>query len=184
MNRVWEMWGGVLVAWALAIPVLTAAVYTGVRWRIGRGTPRETAVRHTVAEAGILGGTLPWIWMILTPVNGVREISWVPLRDLVATLTDSASAAVVQVGANLILFVPLGFLLPLRFPRFAGAARMFAVGALISATLEIAQYALDIGRVSSVDDVLMNATGAAVGAALAGMRGPASNRTDQPVPIA
>ncbi|MFE3542630.1 VanZ family protein [Nocardia sp. NPDC059177] len=62
----------------------------------------------------------------------------------------------------------MGFLLPLRFPRLAGAARMTLIGAGLSATLEIAQYAFDLGRVSSIDDVLMNAAGAGLGALLAG----------------
>lgn len=157
------MWGGVLTVWALALPVLAAGGWAALRWRVRRGVARDIALRHTLAEAGILGGTLPWIWMILTPTTGERLVSWVPLVDLAETLTDSATAAVVQVGANLVLFLPLGFLLPLRLPALAGAARLFAVGAVISGSLEIAQYALDLGRVSSVDDVLMNATGAAIG---------------------
>ncbi|MEV6065976.1 VanZ family protein [Nocardia sp. NPDC052001] len=166
MRQVWEMWGGVLTVWALAVPVLVAGIRV-VLW-LRRGQPRAVALRNTLAEAGILVGTVPWIWMILTPTGGERGVSLLPLRDLFDTLGDGPEQAVVQVGANMIVFLPLGLLLPLRLPRFAGVGRMFLVGAALSALLEIAQYALDLGRVSSVDDVLMNASGAAIGAALTG----------------
>ncbi|MGW6728536.1 VanZ family protein [Nocardia sp. NPDC055029] len=167
MGSVWDSWGHVLTVWALAVPTVLATTVLLVRRRIGSGTPRRIALRHSIAEVGILTATLPWVWMILTPTTGERAVSLVPLRDLADTLSAAPTTALVQVGANLVLFVPLGFLLPLRFPRLSGALRMTGVGALLSATLEVAQYVLDLGRVSSVDDVLMNAAGAGVGALLA-----------------
>ncbi|MEU2252048.1 VanZ family protein [Nocardia xishanensis] len=167
MRQVWDAWGHVLIVWLCAVPVLVAAIVSMTRWRMRRGLTPELALRYTVAEAGLAGGTLPWVWMILTPVAAEGAVSAVPLRDLVATLGDSPSSAVIQVGANTLLFVPLGFFLPLRLARFAGVARMTLLGAAVSATLEIAQYVFDLGRISSVDDVLMNAAGAGLGALLA-----------------
>ncbi|MEV6387557.1 VanZ family protein [Nocardia xishanensis] len=167
MRQVWDAWGHVLIVWLCAVPVLVAAIVSMTRWRMRRGVTPELALRYTVAEAGLAGGTLPWVWMILTPVAAEGAVSAVPLRDLVATLGDSPSSAVIQVGANTLLFVPLGFFLPLRLARFAGVARMTLLGAAVSATLEIAQYVFDLGRISSVDDVLMNAAGAGLGALLA-----------------
>lgn len=117
-----------------------------------------------MAEAGILLGTLPWIWMILTPAHGERKVILMPLVDLIETLLEASTNTVVQVVANTILFIPLGFFLPRRFPWFGTVPRMLAVGALLSAGLETAQYVLDLGRWSSIDDVLMNATGAGIGA--------------------
>ncbi|MEV0292759.1 VanZ family protein [Nocardia sp. NPDC050710] len=167
MRQVWDSWGDVLVAWTLAVPLVVIAAGWLVRLRIGRGQPRGEALRSTIAELGILLGTLPWVWMILTPVHGERHVILLPLKDLIETLADASTNTVVQVGANLVLFVPLGFFLPLRFPRFAGVLRMMSVGAALSAALEIAQYVLDLGRYSSIDDVLMNAAGAGIGAYLA-----------------
>jgi glycopeptide antibiotics resistance protein len=91
-------------------------------------------------------------------------VSLVPLHDITATLAGPPTAAVVQFGANLALFVPLGFFLPLRVPRLGGVRRMLFLGAAVSAVLEAAQYAFGLGRVASVDDVLLNAAGAALGA--------------------
>ncbi|WP_162272755.1 VanZ family protein [Nocardia lijiangensis] len=167
MRQVWDAWGHVLTVWACAAPALVAVIVSMTRWRVRRGLTPDLALRYTAAEVGLIAGTLPWVWMILTPVEGEGSISAVPLRDFVATLTDSPSSAFVQIGANTLLFVPLGFFLPLRLPRFAGVLRMTWTGAAVSATLEISQYVFDLGRVSSVDDVLMNAAGAGLGALLA-----------------
>ncbi|NUU24311.1 MAG: VanZ family protein [Streptomycetaceae bacterium] len=165
MGEVWRSWGGVLVVWAVAVPVLAGAAVWGVRLRVRHGRPYHRALRMTLGEVGVLGGTLPWVWMILTPRDAPGGVNLVPFRDIVQTLAGPPSAAVVQVAANLVVFVPLGFCLPLRVPRLAGVRRMLALGAAVSAALEAAQYAFDLGRVASVDDVVMNATGAALGAA-------------------
>ncbi|MEV6276072.1 VanZ family protein [Nocardia sp. NPDC051832] len=167
MRQVWDSWGDVLVVWALAVPMLIVGAGLVFRARVRQGRAPEQAFRDTAAEAGILGGTLPWVWMILTPADGERQVILVPLRDLFETLTEASSNTVVQVTANMVLFLPLGFLLPLRFPRCAGVLRMTLVGAGLSASLEIAQYVLDLGRYTSIDDVLMNAAGAGIGAYLA-----------------
>ncbi|MEV0246165.1 VanZ family protein [Nocardia sp. NPDC050712] len=167
VRQVWDSWGGVLTVWALAVPMLIAGAALVFRWRVRHGRSPEQALRHTAAEAGILGATLPWVWMILTPADGERHVILVPLLDLFETITEASANTVVQVTANTVLFLPLGFLLPLRFPRWSGVLRMTLLGAALSATLEIAQYVLDLGRYSSIDDVLMNAAGAGLGAVLA-----------------
>ncbi|MBB5917648.1 hypothetical protein BJY24_006560 [Nocardia transvalensis] len=167
MRQVWESWGPVLVVWAVGIALMPVVVALLARWQIRTDVPRRIAVRRSVIEVGVVAGTLPWAWMILTPTRGVRAVSLVPLRDIAATVGEVSVDTVVQIGANIAVFLPLGFLLPLRFPRFAGVLRMAVLGAVLSAALEVAQYVLDLGRVSSVDDVLMNAAGAGIGAALA-----------------
>ncbi|MFC9896281.1 VanZ family protein [Nocardia sp. NPDC127579] len=167
MRQVWNSWGDVLTVWGLAMPVLAGCAVLVFRWRVRWGQDPTVAFRHTVAEAGMLGGTLPWVWMILTPAEGERQLILVPLRDLFETIAEASANTVIQVAANLILFLPLGFLLPLRFPRCASVLGITLLGAVLSASLEIAQYALDLGRYTSIDDVLMNMTGAGLGAYLA-----------------
>lgn len=166
MGTVWQAWGQVLIVCAVAAPLVCCLVAVLVRWRIRNGAGARVALRHSVAEVGVLAGTLPWVWMILTPTGGAGAVSLVPLVDLAETLRSDPVTVFVQVGANSLLFLPLGFLLPVRFPRLAGVARMTLVGAGLSAALEVSQYVFDLGRVSSVDDVLMNAAGAAIGAGI------------------
>jgi glycopeptide antibiotics resistance protein len=67
---------------------------------------------------------------------------------------------------NLLVFAALGFFAPMRFAALASLPRVLALAAGCSVLIEVAQYVLQLDRVSSVDDVLLNAVGA-VPAALA-----------------
>ncbi|MDX3385650.1 VanZ family protein [Streptomyces niveiscabiei] len=55
---------------------------------------------------------------------------------------------------------------PIRSRRSRTLGRVAAIAALLSTAVEITQYALAVGRVSSTDDVLLNTAGAVVGALL------------------
>ncbi len=150
MHEVWARWGGVLLASAAAAPVVAAVTLLRAR----------RAGRYGVAEVLLVAGTLPWLWMILTPdAAGGRQLSLVPLRDL---LTLAPPDMFVQIGGNLLVFAALGAFLPVRWT--AGTATVAAVAAAASVTVETLQYALDLGRVSSVDDVLLNTLGAVLAA--------------------
>ncbi|MEV6374132.1 VanZ family protein [Micromonospora musae] len=159
MTQVWRDWGGVLLAACAALPLLALLVAGLARAR--RSTvPAGEAWWRSVAEVGAVAGTVPWVWMILTPRAAPREVDAVPLHDLLDLLTGSPTTAVVQVVGNLLVFAALGFFAPVRLTVLAGPGRLFLLGAAGSVLVELLQYALDLGRVSSVDDVLLNATGA------------------------
>jgi hypothetical protein len=161
MAEVWESWGRVIVVSALAVPLCVMVVW----WRAT--TARATGVggwREPIAEVGAIAGTLPWSWMVMTPVGGPGGVQAVPLVDLYAVLHDSFVPAVVQIGGNLLVFAALGFFLPVRWPL--GAAAVAAIACAGSLTIEILQWTLRLGRVSSVDDILLNTAGAVLAAAL------------------
>ncbi|MEH1124620.1 VanZ family protein [Micromonospora sp. CPCC 206061] len=165
MGQAMRDWGGVIGVSVCALPVVVALVAALAKWRQKRGVPARAAWWRSVAEVGAVAGTLPWIWMILTPGDGPRRVHLVPLRDLAAQLAGDPGTAVVQVGGNLLVFAALGFFAPIRVAALAGPLRLAALGAAGSVVVEVTQYAIDLGRVSSVDDVLLNA----VGAMLAGL---------------
>jgi glycopeptide antibiotics resistance protein len=102
-------------------------------------------------------GTVPFVWIILMPGPGAGivpgRVSLIPLRDLV-------TMGPVGIGGNLLIFAALGFFAPLRFAALASVPRILALGAGCSAVVEALQYVLRLDRVSSVDDVLVNAAGA------------------------
>ncbi len=161
MGQVWRTYGDVLVAFALALPPAAALVGVLTWWR-RRGV--RAAFRLSLAEVGAVVGTAPWIWMTMRPdPGGERRIHLVPLLDLVNLDPD---AVVVQVVGNLLVFAALGFFLPMRWPAFASFWRVAAVAAAGSVLVESLQYVLALGRVSSVDDVLVNALGAGLAALL------------------
>jgi glycopeptide antibiotics resistance protein len=69
---------------------------------------------------------------------------------------------------NVLLFVPLGLFVPLRWPRMRDARRLLTAAALFSLGIEVAQFALGFGRRTSSTDVLLNTVGAALGYLLLG----------------
>lgn len=150
-----------IAASLLALPLVVLAAVGMAAVRRWRGMARRVAWWRSVAEVGMVAGTLPWVWMILTPKDAPRGVHLTPLRDIAVQLTDPATL-VVQIGGNLLVFAALGFFAPIRWPALAHPGRLFAVGAAGSILVELAQYTLDLGRVSSVDDVLVNALGAAL----------------------
>jgi hypothetical protein len=162
---------GVVLVTVAALPVAAAAVWVLARRRSAAGAPQPW--RRSLAEVGIVYGTAPWVWMIMLPGGQASavpgRVSLVPLRDLLTILADGPVRATGQIGGNLLVFAALGFLAPLRFGALRSVPRVLALAAGCSVLVEVAQYVLRLDRVSSVDDVLLNAAGAGL-AALASRR--------------
>jgi len=109
-------------------------------------------------------GTLPWLWMILTPVKVPPDTvmtHWVPLEDLLDLWGTHQTW--VQIGGNLGVFFALGALAPVRAAALARPWRLLALGAGCSLIVEVLQRLFVSGRVFSVDDVLLNAFGCLLG---------------------
>jgi hypothetical protein len=112
---------------------------------------------------------------LATIVLAVFLIARLTLRSLGGTLPAAFDWCVLVCGSyggadfldNLILFIPLGIGL-----RLAGVPAVIAwIGAaLLSGSIEAAQYYVIPGRDSSLGDLVANSTGAAVGIALANSR--------------
>lgn len=116
---------------------------------------------YAVCEVAAVYGTLPWLAMTLTPDPGApRRIQPVPLHDLAALAGAPAQTVAVQLIGNVLVFAAAGFFLPLRFAWLRSLPRVVLLAALGSALIETVQYVAELGRVSSVDDVLVNAVGA------------------------
>jgi glycopeptide antibiotics resistance protein len=121
--------------------------------------------RRRLGLVGTIVGTAPWVIMILIPTSRPREVNLDPVHGLIGVLTGGWPGAVIQMGGNLAVFAAFGVFGPMRWRL--GVWAVTGLAALFSATLEILQYVLDLGRVSAVDDVLVNALGAGLAALLA-----------------
>lgn len=159
-------WGDVLLAVLFVLPVMAVVMAALVWWRTSRGVGRGAALRRSLAEVGVVAGTLPWLWMVLAPGTGGRRVALVPFRDLVDLFRAGPGTVVVQVGGNLLVLAAFGAFLPMRFAVLDRLWRVGVVAAAAAVTMEVLQYVLNLGRVSSVDDVLVNTTGAVVAALL------------------
>jgi len=156
----------------VAIPL--AALLVLARWR---RTPWRSAAR-TAALLAFVSYALAVFSSTLLPLHADLSSGppdWprllralVPLRDLTEMLSSpSLDPAILwrNVGGNVLLFVPLGFLLPALRPM--NWPRLLLVGLFASVSIEGIQLLLDVfvgaNHVVSSDDVLLNVIGALVG---------------------
>ncbi len=146
---------GVLLMMLVGVPPALLVVWALSRLR------RPDPWRMSLAEVGLVYGTAPFLWITLMPGPGAGivpgRVSLVPLRDLV-------TMGPIGIGGNLLVFAALGFFAPIRFAALASVPRVLALGAGCSILVETAQYVFRLDRVSSVDDVLVNAAGAGLAA--------------------
>jgi glycopeptide antibiotics resistance protein len=174
-----DTFNGVVLMTLFALPLAALVVWALARRRLAAGSPSPW--RMSVAEVGMVHGTVPFVWLVLMPGSGAGivpgRVSLVPLQDLF-------TMGLLGIIGNLLVFAALGFFAPMRFAALASVPRIVALAAGCSILIETAQYALQLDQVSSVDDVLLNAAGA-LPAALASRRWWRTTReslSDQPHP--
>jgi glycopeptide antibiotics resistance protein len=105
----------------------------------------------------------------LTPRPGAEAVvDFIPLHQtwqLVVQSGDRGEALTVTVG-NIALFVPLGWLIPMTLPRVRSFRAILVATVACSAVIEVCQLLLVTGRSPTIDDVLFNAFGGAIGAVM------------------
>lgn len=92
----------------------------------------------------------------------------IPLATISQQLVDGLASGMRQLAGNLLLLVPLGFLLPIADPRFRQFRKTLVVAVMVSLGIEILQLTIStvVGfpyRVFDVDDLILNTAGAALG---------------------
>lgn len=91
----WHGWfgtfNGVVLITVAALPFAALAVWSLACRRSVTGST-TSAWRKSLAEVGIVYGTVPWVWMIMLPGEGAGavpgRVSLLPLRDLVTIFAD------------------------------------------------------------------------------------------------
>ena len=73
-----------------------------------------------------------------------------------------SSTAFINLGGNVILFIPLGFLLPRVYPKLQKFWRAMLATALIITAVELTQLFTLLGS-CDIDDLILNVLGAATG---------------------
>jgi glycopeptide antibiotics resistance protein len=144
-----------------------------------RRRDRGLTMRRTIREAGadVLLALSLFAILALTILPGTQPSgpasghSVVPFEDLVRSLRPGMPAyatdlAVGNLAANLLLFLPFGFALGLRFPTASWWRPLVAIVAL-SVGVELVQLLAGMGRSADVTDVLTNTVGGLLGWAAA-----------------
>jgi glycopeptide antibiotics resistance protein len=131
---------------ALAAGLSLCLLYAVIRLRSRRVPPATKAM----AEAGFLLSTCGVLMVTLLPTPGPGNvIEWVPFSDL------SSSARRAQIVANLLLLAPSGFLGVIAFSSLKTRKTLVLFAVITSLSIETAQWLMPLGRVASVEDVLL-----------------------------
>ena len=127
--------------------------------------------------------TGPSLYQLLAGNLPEPRFELIPFADIAAVLNDPDSPGLgvaaniagnaaspglgvaANIAGNAALLAPLGFLLPLFWRYFGRAKRTILFGFGVSLSIELIQ--IIAGGVTSVDDLILNTAGAAVGFALA-----------------
>jgi glycopeptide antibiotics resistance protein len=125
---------------------------------------RTAAAAYAVVLFVVTAAPIRWRGELARYRNNWRP-QLVPVWNLVVNLRDGdRPLATVAGGAgNVVLFAPLGFLLPLLVPRLDRLWRTVAAGFLLSTAVELSQLAFPGIRRPDVNDVLANTLGSAAG---------------------
>lgn len=109
-----------------------------------------------------------------TPGGYLEQLRWnlnvVPFRTLSEFLTMAERTtnihlvrhAFINLAGNVVMFVPLGFLLPCIWPKLRTFRRFLLCVALVIATVEILQLFTLLGS-CDIDDLILNVLGATIG---------------------
>jgi glycopeptide antibiotics resistance protein len=101
--------------------------------------------------------------LTLLPEHSESEVRLRPFSEIGEAIFGPDAELLLEIPANVLLFLPLGAALSLRGVAI-GRAALF--GLCVSASVELAQLLFVSGRTASVDDVLLNTLGAVVGNAV------------------
>lgn len=147
----------------VAIACLVFGAWRVARWRSSGGdTTRERVVvvllMYLVAVA-----VVTFFPMNIIFYDWHGRFSFVPFASIMQLVqqTDRATA-LKNIAGNVVMFVPLGLLLPLLFRRLRSAGALAWRVALISITIEVLQLPTRV-RATDVDDVFLNVAGALIG---------------------
>ncbi|MFY7066927.1 VanZ family protein [Nocardiopsis changdeensis] len=157
---------GLFIFAAYTSPIFAAIIGLLGLVRRMRGSPWKPALAQSVFDVSAIASLVPVVIVTLINPGGVEStVQPVPFTDMWAMGVTPTS--LYQNLGNVLVFVPFGALLPLAFGGyFAGPGRIVGVAAVVSIGIEALQFLLNVGRVSSTDDVIVNVLGALAGCAL------------------
>lgn len=92
-------------------------------------------------------------------------INIVPIKDTINTFMHSETGlrnSLRNVIGNILVFMPLGFFIPLLFEKLNNFKKVFKIGFLSSLAIELCQLFVN-SNVCDIDDVIYNTLGAVVG---------------------
>lgn len=108
---------------------------------------------------------LEWIVMSLLDGRAIlveeHSLNLIPFQFIFTTWKMEAREQITQTIANIIMFLPLGFIFPVTFKKARSFRKTFVCMMCFSFFIEFVQFF--IGRSADIDDLMLNTLGGALG---------------------
>ncbi len=168
MSRAWDVAGytPVIVAMLVAVAVVLLVARISVAMGSARVALKVTMWAMLAATTGVI--LVATIGFGVGDAEAGSRVNLHPLVEIRRGLKSSASdATVANLYGNIAMFVPIGVLLVWLWtsPLIARIIMATMAGAGLSVIIELTQ--LTLSRVADIDDVILNGSGALLGAVVA-----------------
>lgn len=136
-------------------------------------TKQKGSFKSFIMNSSLIAVTLGVIVVTLYPtmyspdidLEIPRVVNLIPFNGIYDIIFHSVDIAVplVNIGGNIVLFIPFGLLLSFLLKR-KPLIKITFLGFLLSLLIEVIQYIYPTGRISDVNDLIFNTFGAFIGA--------------------
>ena len=163
---------------SLALCIVPAAAYLALFAKIAAFDGAGGDRRSRTVSFGFFAGYVLLLSILtlapppISPSNGGSGVNFVPVvRSLRCFVPDPGQPPTAHFcmrifAGNLLMFLPMGFLLPLISAKFSSMRSVLVVALATSASIEVLQAVGSLvgsGRWTDIDDVILNVAGAALG---------------------
>lgn len=114
----------------------------------------------------VFWATIPFSSLYMSVISGISPphggINIIPFYGIFGILREGLIAqTILEILGNIIMFLPLGFFLPLLWKKFSSPKTVIIFGAFLSLLIEITQSFSFRG--ADIDDIILNTIGALTG---------------------
>ncbi|MFC6333133.1 VanZ family protein [Paenibacillus septentrionalis] len=114
-------------------------------------------LKRTVLELLISLNVISICFVTLYP-TGMKENHIIDLRLSISSMMSQGTESFI----NLLLFLPLAYFCSLRI-KFLSKYYLVLCFVIFSLLIEVSQYVLPLGRITTLNDVILNSVGAVIG---------------------
>ncbi|MBB5171934.1 VanZ family protein [Texcoconibacillus texcoconensis] len=166
MEQLWRAFSQAIPLLLILIPFVILIGWLFYNKNVKKGETKKKALYVVIINSFLILSIIGVLLVTLLPrPGGGQSVQLVPFLSIWDTLVNSVhyTGPIRNIGFNILLFIPLGFFLTLKLQSQYKLLRITIIGMLFSIGVELAQYFLAIGRVSNIDDVILNTFGTFVG---------------------
>jgi glycopeptide antibiotics resistance protein len=142
--------------WLLSALLFTSLVFIAIYWISAKSNPKSKTVRITLIDLTISYGfiMIGFFTLMPTPINFRNLIDYQISLGL-HSLGD------IETIINLLMYIPLGIFICIRLK--GNVFIPILIGCAYSLLIEMLQYVLPLGRIATVDDLILNTLGTIIG---------------------